>query len=75
MSLSETIREIGGDECAEDVANAFIEFEYLIRTYEWFFVEDSLDLCIFIWDFYDEEMAIASHGLVEMIQHYFEVYQ
>lgn len=74
LSLSETIREIGGDECAEDVANAFIEFEYLIRTYEWFFVEDSLDLCIFIWDFYDEEMAIASHGLVEMIQHYFEVY-
>lgn len=73
-SLSETIREIGGDECAEDVENAFVEFEYLLRTYEWFFVEDSLDLCIFIWDYYDEEMAIASHGLIEMIQHYFEVY-
>lgn len=73
-SLSRTIREIGGDECAEDVTNAFVEFEFLLRSYEWFFVEDSLDLCIFIWDFYDEEMAMASHGLIEMIQHYFEVY-
>lgn len=73
-SLSRTIREIGGDECAENVANAFLEFEYLLRIYEWFFVEETLDLCIFIWDFYDEEMAIASHGLIEMIQHYFEVF-
>lgn len=73
-SLSRTIRAVGGDECAENVANAFIEFEYLLRTYEWFFVEDSLDLCIFIWDFYDEEMAVASHGLIQIIQNYFEAF-
>lgn len=73
--LSDVITEIGGAECASDVADAFVEFEYLLRTYEWFFVAESLDLCIFIWDYYDEEMAMASHGLIELIQNYFEVYQ
>lgn len=74
-SLSRTIREIGGDECAQTLENALDDFEYLSRANEWWHVWESLDLCNFVFSFYDEDMAMASRGLIQIIHHYLDVHQ
>ena len=74
-SLSRTIREVGGDECAQTLENALDEFEYLSRMYYWWEVMETLDLCNFVFVSYDEDIALASRGLIELIHSYLDVHQ
>lgn len=74
-SLSQTIREIGGEECAQTLENSLEDFEYLSRMYYFWEVMEILDLCNFVFASYDEDLALASRGLLELIHNYLNVHQ
>lgn len=67
-SLSQTIREYGGAECAANIYDAFEEIEE--NLYDVLYIQDIFKLCTYLLHFYPREVAGFFNGLIHYIIDY-----
>lgn len=74
--LTRTLTRVGGQQCANNIMNAFEEMEIMMfRTYEFFRMSDRLGTCYFPISYVDADVAAWFSGLTKLIIDYINIHQ
>lgn len=68
--ISHDLRDIGGNECANFVEDAFEKIEDHLMKFDIYYIEEIFDLCVYVMPFFEDEMAMFFSGLAHYIMDY-----
>lgn len=75
MHLESVIRNIGGEQCANQIRNAFIEIENLIDAGRGEELGEAMNLCVPFSETTVQSVASLHRGLFELFHEYINIYQ